>query len=36
VTPEIGRVVAWLYTDDAAMIVGQTLIVDSGWWWRSL
>jgi enoyl-[acyl-carrier-protein] reductase (NADH) len=28
---EIGRVVAWLCTDDAAMIVGQALIVDGGY-----
>ncbi len=32
VTPEeIARVVAWLCTDDARMIVGQTLIVDGGY-----
>jgi len=32
VTPEeIARVAAWLCTDDAAMIVGQTLIVDGGY-----
>ena len=32
VTPEeIARVVAWLCTDDARMIVGQTLVVDGGY-----
>jgi len=32
VTPEeIGRIVAWLCTDDAAMIVGQTIVVDGGY-----
>ena len=31
VTPEeIGRIAAWLCSDDAAMIVGQTIIVDGG------
>ncbi len=28
---EVARVVAWLCTDDAAMIVGQTIIVDGGY-----
>ncbi|MGQ9491528.1 MAG: enoyl-[acyl-carrier-protein] reductase FabL [Anaerolineae bacterium] len=28
---EVARVVAWLCTDDAAMIVGQTLIIDGGY-----
>lgn len=32
VTPEeIARVVAWLCTDDAKMIVGQTITVDGGY-----
>lgn len=32
VTPEeVARVVAWLCTDDAAMIVGQTIIIDGGY-----
>jgi enoyl-[acyl-carrier protein] reductase III len=32
VTPEeVARVVAWLCTDDAKMIVGQTLVVDGGY-----
>lgn len=32
VTPEeVARVVAWLCTDDAAMIVGQTLVIDGGY-----
>jgi enoyl-[acyl-carrier protein] reductase III len=32
VTPEeIARVVAWLCTDDARMIVGQTIVVDGGY-----
>ncbi len=32
VTPEeVARLVAWLCTDDAAMIVGQTLIIDGGY-----
>lgn len=32
VTPEeVARLVAWLCTDDAAMIVGQTLIMDGGY-----
>jgi len=32
VTPEeIARVVAWLCTDDARMIIGQTLVVDGGY-----
>ena len=32
VTPEdVARVVAWLCTDDARMIVGQTIVVDGGY-----
>lgn len=32
VTPEeVARLVAWLCTDDAAMIVGQTLVMDGGY-----
>ncbi len=32
VTPEeVARIVAWLCTDDAAMIVGQTIVVDGGY-----
>jgi enoyl-[acyl-carrier protein] reductase III len=32
VTPqEVARVVAWLCTDDAQMIVGQTIVVDGGY-----
>jgi len=32
VTPEeIGRLVAWLCTDDARMIVGQTIVIDGGY-----
>jgi enoyl-[acyl-carrier protein] reductase III len=32
VTPEdVAKVIAWLCTDDAAMIVGQTIIVDGGY-----
>jgi enoyl-[acyl-carrier protein] reductase III len=32
VTPEeVAKVVAWLCTDDAAMIVGQTIVVDGGY-----
>jgi enoyl-[acyl-carrier protein] reductase III len=30
-TEDIGRIVAWLCTDDAAMIVGQTIVVDGGY-----
>ncbi len=32
VTPaEVAKLVAWLCTDDAAMIVGQTLVIDGGY-----
>jgi enoyl-[acyl-carrier-protein] reductase (NADH) len=37
VTPEdVGAVVAWLCSDQAAMIVGQTIEVDGGYGLRML
>ena len=31
IAPEIGAAVAFLASDEAAMITGQTLFVDEGW-----
>jgi enoyl-[acyl-carrier protein] reductase III len=32
VTPqEVAKLVAWLCTDDAGMIVGQTIVMDGGY-----